>query len=883
MKSNMIYIIFLCNFILVRGGVADAFGNTDEYQRNIFPLPSIEQSRESGAQSGSEWETLANCGIRALNELAGCTNSSFQKKKMSRVQRRAMQHVSRAFQDVAQAHEGESGHSALQDLCSSSRLYQADRSDVVSYVKDRVSWPEVASSPVQLGSCLSAADRKRLATWRQHMLKDKQDLCGDPPIKHAYMDPILKNNPKEYATFLHELQQRDMISFQPLVDESGDLGIFFVRKKNDSQRLIFDTRILNHKFIDPPSTDLPSADAFTRLELPENSSFVAGSGDLANAFYTLAVPDDLGRMFTLPAIEAEKLGLTSIDGCAVRPGQRVTPYLTVLPMGWAWALHLCQSVLMQAIEDAGFGGSQVISDKGHPVQLHSHCDVACGGYVDNFIVIGCDRFLVDAGLRRIGDQLRGRGLTVHEEECATSKIDFVGLSFDGERGTISIKAKRIVKLQRAIHELVSRNFASGEVLQLLLGHITWALMARREGLSILKSCYAFVNENKSTPKRLWPSVRWELQTIADLLPLFRAHVNVGWSNDVSASDSSPYGYGICCRKLDTTDVGNIGADSERWRYRFEDAADARRHAAKNVGRDELDKDVKKLIREQQVRSSSHEFVAGFNEVPINVLDPDEWTVVWSRPWKYQDNILHTEALALCWSVEHALRANRNFGKRILLLSDNLPLTLGVCKGRAKSSFLTKPLRKICALSLATGSKFHVRWIPSEWNVADRPSRALTQWSARGLESWLQDRPEVPSRKFRDHSNVQFTEPREKVETSEGGVNSNDGSRRDDISGSQKCETTDAARLPEEIQGIPGLASTSSDLGFNSRSDGRSAGGDFAGDVRCRAGDQRWDSGSCCHKVPCASVMSVPAKINTSVERVAPCSPPNKECQSQSRC
>ena len=205
---------------------------------------------------------------------------------------------------------------------------------------------------------------------------------------------------------------------------------------------------------------------------------------------------------------------------------------------------------MNAIKDAGFVDSQIISDKGRPVQLQTTDQIACGGYVDNFLVMGCKPELVNAGLERIATILRGLGLTVHEEERATHYVDFVGLSFDGITGTVSIKPKRIVKLQKAISELLARNFASGEILQLIVGHLTWAVMTRREGLSILKSCYAFINENKKQPKRLWPSVRWELETIAAILPLFKARINIGWSEDVTASDSSPYGYGVCSRQCD---------------------------------------------------------------------------------------------------------------------------------------------------------------------------------------------------------------------------------------------------------------------------------------------------------------------------------------------
>ena len=91
-----------------------------------------------------------------------------------------------------------------------------------------------------------------------------------------------------------------MVKFKTAGEEDGVLGIVFVRKKSGQLRLIFDTRKMNVAFHDPPKTDLPSADAFTRLEFPDNEKFVFGSGDLANAFYILSVPQDLAEHFTLP-------------------------------------------------------------------------------------------------------------------------------------------------------------------------------------------------------------------------------------------------------------------------------------------------------------------------------------------------------------------------------------------------------------------------------------------------------------------------------------------------------------------------------------------------------------------------------------------------------
>lgn len=573
---------FLCMFEGVSAGVVDG----QFRQRNVFPLPPIPGGEQSGPHSG-DWSWFANRGIQALNEISGCMNSLISSKKPTRVQKRALSHIAKAYQEVWVAPEEEPGKSCLQELCSSSRLYFKDRSDVQPYSRDLVSWPEVESLPVPLEGCLPHADRERLAAWQDQMLKKDsgdQDVQG---VCQPYSDPILKHNSAEYAGFLQELQKRNMISYQRTDKYPSMLGIFFVRKKSGKLRLIFDTRQLNQLFIDPPSTDLPSADAFTRLEIPDGEEFLLGSGDLANAFYTLSVPTSLARMFTLPQVKAGSIGVQSVDGTSVRPEEFVTPYLTVLPMGWAWALHFCQGVMEHAIAVAGFGASSIIGDKRPPVQLTSTDEVAVAGYVDNYCVIGCNRASVDAGLEKIASILREWGLSVHEEVAADFESEFVGLHFNGHSGVVSIKPSRIRKLQRAIHELLERNFATGHLVQLSLGHVTWALMCRREGLSLVNTGYAFVHKHYDTPTRLWPRLRTELSRIADLLPLFRVQINSGWSEDVTASDSSPYGYGICHRSLTGNIARAIGCQSERWRFRCEDAVDARAHAAKTAGVSDL--------------------------------------------------------------------------------------------------------------------------------------------------------------------------------------------------------------------------------------------------------------------------------------------------------
>jgi hypothetical protein len=62
------------------------------------------------------------------------------------------------------------------------------------------------------------------------------------------------------------------------------------------------------------------------------------------------------------------------------------------------------------------------------------------------------------------------------------------------------------------------------------------------------------------------------------------------------------------------------------------------------------------------------------------------------------------------------------GKRVLVLSDSQVVIGAVTKGRSSSPQLLRRLRTVSALVLAGGIRLSVRWVPSEFNPADGPSR-----------------------------------------------------------------------------------------------------------------------------------------------------------------
>ena len=73
-------------------------------------------------------------------------------------------------------------------------------------------------------------------------------------------------------------------------------------------------------------------------------------------------------------------------------------------------------------------------------------------------------------------------------------------------------------------------------------------------------------------------------------------------------------------------------------------------------------------------------------------------------------------------IRHFIRNTANHGRRLLLLSDNMGLVLAAGKGRSSVPALNSLLRRLAAITLFSNVDIIIRWIPSEFNPADAPSR-----------------------------------------------------------------------------------------------------------------------------------------------------------------
>ena len=83
---------------------------------------------------------------------------------------------------------------------------------------------------------------------------------------------------------------------------------------------------------------------------------------------------------------------------------------------------------------------------------------------------------------------------------------------------------------------------------------------------------------------------------------------------------------------------------------------------------------------------------------------------------------HKEALMSNLALEWVTISEGAFGKRIVILGDNVAVVSAFTKGRSSSSALQAPCKRAAAYELAADLHLYHCWIPTAMNPADAPSR-----------------------------------------------------------------------------------------------------------------------------------------------------------------
>ncbi|CAK0807270.1 unnamed protein product, partial [Prorocentrum cordatum] len=448
-------------------------------------------------------------------------------------------------------------------------------------------------------------------------------------------------------------------------------GLFSVWKKSGKQRLIIDARRSSCWFKDPPKTRLASGGSFARLSAAADLTLELGQTDIQDAFYQLAMPVELRPYFGLAPVRAGRVGVSvTVEGSQVSPSTLVYPRLCVLAMGWTRALNWRQRVL----ED--------ISSRVPGLGMESRS--------------------------RETPELRP---TVWPKSCASP-------------GCVLTLSKRL----------------SGKDLEVLAGHCAHAFLMRRELLCCFNAVYAFIAKHRHERVPLWEVVRKELRWASHLVCFFWRDLSASVCPVAVSSDASERGRGVTVLEGDKGDIVEAMKYSDRWRIR-DGSGGARAQAA------EL---IEEALAGHRVPGERDEGAQpgavadgeadwgpeGGDRVPLvpERLLKGKWSVLCSRPWKRPEGMPVLETRSTLWGLRHQLRNTRWWGRRLLFLSDSMSATPALSKGRSSAPGMLRAVRAWASSLLVSGCFATVRWIPSELNSADAPSRRGLALGSRGRRS-----------------------------------------------------------------------------------------------------------------------------------------------------
>ena len=266
---------------------------------------------------------------------------------------------------------------------------------------------------------------------------------------------------------------------------------------------------------------------------------------------------------------------------------------------------------------------------------------------------------------------------------------------------------------------------SGKFVEKIIGHCIHSMMLRRELLAIFRSLYQFVHDNYWHRRRLWPWARSEANWAASLLAVPFADLRRPWDCTVFASNASLSGIGVCKSDISHEVIERIGNFKEAWRYKTKSPIAPRKAT---VSHDDITQGLDPFLDIETVKPCSlmredpFELNDEFPEIDGELVDPKSWDFVFASHMKFPEAITVLELRAIFAALRHKLRLRASFGKKRLHFSDNLSAVLCAGKGRSSSFPMLGASRRLRALLIAANCQLLVRWIPSEWNVADHGSR-----------------------------------------------------------------------------------------------------------------------------------------------------------------
>jgi hypothetical protein len=341
----------------------------------------------------------------------------------------------------------------------------------------------------------------------------------------------------------------------------------------------------------------------------------------------------------------------------------------------------------------------------------------------------------------------------------------LGVSVDGRRGTVGVSISDRLDLIDDTNALITRGVASGRDLSRIVGSWTWVMLVQRPALAVFSVVYKFSVSAGTRAIPLWPSVICELHHACNLAPLLTVSLRSPVLPIIVATDASNGGFGATASHVPIESVravaamsyssaliglvataGSGGVSSRAASALLHTVADSVAPFAPShpIG------PPRSFIYSSQAlpclsgysgdlsgslgRTDRNRVIAGLSDPHLysfrrlnEVVAARPWRVVVSASWSRagpEESINVKEVRAAYYGLCAMFRAcgAAAIGSRFLLFTDSLVALSVMSKGRSSSPQLLRRLRSISALVLGTGIRPFYRYIPTDLNPADDPSR-----------------------------------------------------------------------------------------------------------------------------------------------------------------
>jgi len=719
-------------------------GDQGKRVRGVFPLPFLFRGRqvsEEPLRAGTRRRVASrqrsvsrtNLVIGLLNLLFGgveclaagleVSANAAQLSAIARVQKAAQSWDFKADSRAAEELAGQPivGYGLGEELCSA-----------VDTVPELVKLPKAVGA-AQLLDLLPTPLAETYADERQVVRGGIHAEAAGHLRTRAFMSPSLRE-PSGLHTLVKRMWDSGMLI--PVSNVRERVGLFTVPRPDGLQRLVVDPRPTNAAWGDPPPVHLTAGALLARQLQRGRHGADRGHGggdraapymvksDLSDFYYNLRVPEWMAAWFALPPVPGWVVDRPELEWADVGFG--------VLPMGASHAVVLAQEAHLEVLRRAGLPFDRCLVD-GKPLLTPGPFFLV---QIDD-LIIGAPTPDAQAAAHEWLDvalaAYRRAGLPVAEAKVERGAHKGLGMELDPRGACGGAPNSRRQQLTGALLAIGQWRAAPSRLLENVIGHATFAFMFRRAGLASFGAVFAHIRAGEDAgrplaPRPLSARCRWELITAAALMPFACVDFGARVATTVLASDASASGFGVC-----------------RADVQLELVVEALRFA-------ELRGEYVSLTGEPARRPAQENRVAAHRPLAPGWADV-EWRVGFARPWKDGSMVqavgeLHAAEL----SFEYAARRVDLHGTLQLALLDARAALGALAKGRSSAWSFLRILRRVTALSIATGIEWCPRWISSEEQPADAASRRFEKGAGhdwkRGKRIGEADQPGPPRRPLR---------------------------------------------------------------------------------------------------------------------------------------